>query len=357
MRCNVLIGGTDKGYIRAFVDFLTQSNQNQFNISVMVDGDLSLVALKTDQFDVYVFEEDFYLKMMTDLPSFVLPKIIVLGQPMTAVDPQKVKVLLKYQSVVDIERSIVAFHLNSTSDEVLAKSGGQAKLVTFYGPSGGSGTTTVAQIFAQQKTAKGFKVLFVSLEDLPSFHQVYHGLGTNNMSDYLVHLLSNNNWLLGLVKMISVDGATGVHYLKPANNGLDMAEVAPSIWSTWLAYMVEMSDYHYLVTDLGSRLFQGGVEVLKQSNHRVYTTRDDRASLLKWQMFQKQVEQLEGMTLLEDRTVFCSQFFRKDQIKIDSVDALLPYDSGLVKKGKEGFEHLDPQSDVYHRVGEFLNHV
>lgn len=357
MRCNVLIGGTDRGYIRAFVDFLTKSNLNQFNMTVMVEMDLCLRVIAADKFDLYLFEEDFYLKMMEDLPSFVIPKMIVLGEPMTTVNTKAVKVLLKYQSALDIELALMDHYLATTTDEFLSRLGARPKVVTFYGPSGGSGTTTVAQIFAQQKRAKGFKVLFLSLEDLPSFHHMYHSSKLNNMSDYLVHILTNNNWLMGLEKMVSVDGATGVHYLKPVNNGLDLSDVESSLWASWLLYMIEMSDYEYLVTDLGSHLFQGGVDVLKLSHHRVFIIRDDPTSAKKWQMFQDQMEELEGQHSLEDKTVFCSQLIHRDQTITPQVDVLLPYDTALVKRGKEGLDHLNPQSDVYRRVGEFLNHV
>ncbi len=357
MRINVLIGGTDRGYIRVFVDFLTKSNNNQFNMTVMTEIEPFLGAATADRFDLYLFEEDFYLKMVEDLPSIVIPKTIVLTEPMTAIDSQSVKAVLKYQSAIDIEGAVINYYLNSTSDELMPRVGARAKLVTFYGPSGGAGTTTVAQIFAQQKSAKGFKVLFVSLEELPSYYQMYHSLKQANMSDYLVHLLSNTNWLLGLERMVSVDDATGVQYFKPANNGMDLAEVDPSLWERWMTYMREMSDYNYLVIDLGCHLFRGGIDVLKVSDYRVYITRDDSASAVKWQTFQRQVDQLVGEQLLQHKTVFCSQLIQRHQTMTEGVDALLPFDAGLVKPGKEGQEHLNPQSDVYRRVGECLNHV
>jgi len=357
MRCNVLIGGTDKGYIHAFVDFLTKSKNNQFNLTVLMEIDPCLRAIAFDQFDLYLFEEDFYLKLEEGLPSISLPKILVLSEAMTAVDTLVVKTMLKYQNIKAIEEEIIAFYLASTNNEVVSASHKSPKLVTFYGPSGGAGTTTVAQIFAQQKKAKGYKVLFVSLEDLPSYHQMYTSLNPANMSDYLVHLLSKTNWLVGLERMLSVDEATGVHYINPANNGMDMADVDPALWERWLTYMIEMSDYDYLVIDLGSHLFQGGVELLSLSKHCVYMLRDDKASALKWQGFQKQMEQLTGQEALQDKTVFCRQLGMGETAIMENVDALLPFDPSLMKCGKEGHHHLNPQSEVYQRIGEFLNHV
>ena len=357
MRCDVLVGGTDKRYNRAFVEFLVKSNLNQFNITLAEAADDILAAVLSDGFDLYLVEEAHYLSFYERLSGEKNLKVMILTEAMTSVDTQKVRAILKYQKIPNIEALMVHHATALTTDEMVIGACKKSRIVSFYSPIGGVGTSTLAQIFAQVKSARGYKVLFVSFEHFQAYETFFHSPQSNNMSDYMVYMLSHTNWLLGLENMISVDVATGICYLKPVLHGKDLAEFDWSIWHQWLAYIAEMSDYEYIVVDVGNHLFEGGMKVLEMSQYRVYLTANDRVAEKKWQTFMHQMQQVSGDMLLKQQSVFCSQRMNRDRAVTNEYDALLTYDGSLYKTGKEGRLHLDPHGTVYRQVEEFLGHV
>lgn len=357
MRCDVLVGGTDKGYNRAFVEFLIKSNLNQFNITLAETAEDILAAVLSDGFDLYLVEEAHYLSFHEKLSEDKNLRVMILAEAMTSVDTQKVRAILKYQKIPNIEALMVDHATALTTDEMVMSSGKNSQIVSFYSPIGGVGTSTLAQIFAQVKSARGYRVLFVSFEDFQAYETSFHSPQSNNMSDYMVYMLSHTNWLLGLERMISVDMATGICYLKPALHGKDLAEFDWSLWHQWLVYIAEMSDYDYIVVDVGRHLFEGGMKILEMSQHSVYLTANDRVAEKKWQTFMHQMQQVSGDMLLNQQTVFCSQRMDRDRVATNECDALLTYDASLYKTSKEGLQHLNPHSTVYRQVEEFLGHV
>lgn len=356
MRFDLMIGGTDKGYLQAFVGFLSDSNKHQFNITLLETLEETRACLTMGRFDLCLVEEAYFTELQGHIPDKVKGAVLVLTETYTDIDTQVIRPILKYQRADQIEEILVSHFLQHTQKEMVSETGGKGKIVGFYSPCGGAGTTTAAQIFSIQKALKGHKVLFVSLEDFQSHDQVFSSLNTRNLSDCLVHMMTHTNWLLALNEMVSKDVDTGVYFLKAPKNGQDMTEVPEDLWVKWLAYIMDMGDYSYIVVDIASRLFAGGLQVLTYCNYRVFMTRMDPAADHKWSAFKVQMHQLTPMNLREHSTLLCTKWTDYGNHPKDA-DAVLEYDKTLLNQDRDGSYRYNRSSQVYRRVEECLSHV
>lgn len=356
MRFDLLIGGGDKGYLDAFVRFLTDSNNHQFNITHCDNLESARAHLGAKKFDLCLIEEGLFMVLEPHIPEGLSPSVLVLTETYTDIDTRKYKPVLKYQHAGSIEALLVAHFLSHTKKEVVTGAVGRGKCVACFGPSGGAGTTTVAQIFAVQKARKGYKVLYISMEDFQSHDRLFHGLKDRNLSDCLAHMMTESNWFLGLKEMVSEDLTTGVHFLRSPNNGKDLTELPHGLWGEWLEYIAEMGDYDYRVVDLGNRLFTGGLEILINSDHRIYVNRMDKVAEHKWAKFQADVRALTEVDLFERSTVVCRQLDEGGGFR-DICDIVLQTDEHLYETTRDGSLKFNSAATTYRRIEELTSHV
>ena len=356
MRCDIVVGGTDKGYIRTLVQFLLESNLNQFNITTIDTSEELRDAFYHTNFSVYLVEEPLLQSILSELNEDTLKHVLALAEPLTHLDTQLVQPILKYQKASNIEKALLDnFHEFTTSERV-SEAGAKGRVVSFYSPIGGVGTTMMAQIFAQIKCSKGYKVLFISLESQSNYKFFYNSIQHQNMSDYMVFLLSHTNWLLGLERMVAIDVVTGVHYFEPVLHSKDLAEFQVGIWPKWCDYITKNSDYDYLVLDIGKELYKDGMALLESSHHRFFLTSDGEAAVSKWSCFSNELAQLQNINLLTNKTLICNQLKSHHGYE-EGFDALFCYDELLVKEGKEGQLNLNPYSTVYRQMEALVNYV
>ena len=356
MRCDMMVGGTDKGYIRALVQYLMVSNLNQFNIRVVDTSEGLADGLSSTNFSIYLVEESLLLPLLEGLPQEALVHIVVLTEALTKIDTHALQVLLKYQKASTIEQVLLDNFRQFTSSELVTEAGTKGKIIGFYSPVGGVGTTTMAQVFAQIKSSKGYKVLFISLESYPSYDLLYHSGQLHNMSDYMVHLLGNDNWLLGLEAMISIDVSTGIHYFKAVNHSQDLAEFQVGLWPEWCAYIAKNGDFDYLVIDVGKDLYKDGMALLELCHHRIFLSNNSRLAGHKWSRFSKALAGIHKSSLLNNKTLICNAS-RKSQQSEEAFDGLFQYDPLLIKTSKEGEETINPHSTVYRQMEGMITYV
>lgn len=356
MRCDIVVGGTDKGYIRTLVQFLLESNLNQFNLTIIDTSDALRDAFCHTNYSLFLIEEPLILPVISDMSEEALKHVLVLTEPLTQLDTQLVQPILKYQKASNIEQVLIDhFHLLTTR-ELVSETSNKGRMVSFYSPIGGVGTTTMAQIFAQIKSSKGYKVLLMSFEAHPNYELFYKSAQAHNMSDYMVYMLSHSNWLLGLERMVSVDVRTGVHYLKPVVHSKDLAEFEVGLWPKWCTYTARNGDYDYLVLDIGKALYKDGLALLEASHHNIFLTDGSVLAHYKYQSFSKAMVQLNLEDLLINKTLICNQT-RAREICEENYDGLFNYDDALVKEGKEGELTLNPYGSVYRQMEALVHHV
>lgn len=355
MRCSLLISGVDKLYIEELTKYLVKSKKNQFEITIVQENINDQLSAET--YDLYLFEELVLKDISEENLKGLGDKVVLLLEALTEEDIHKKHILFKYKKASIIEERLEQIFLSITTSESVVQTGMGPKVIGCYSPCGGSGNTTVAQILAQIKKGLNQKVLLLSLESFPGYHLIYHHMHSDNLSDYMLHMMTKSNWLLGLEKMISVDHKTGIHYFKPARSEQDLYDFDNKMWVEWVGYMIDYSDYDTIIIDMNAMFIGNSLELLKQCDERVYTVRGDTIGDSKWTTFVNDLKQLGYEGVLESSLLIANKLMPASDVGYGGYDIVIEYDSDLIQFDKEGVLSLNHYAKSYKIIEELMQRV
>jgi len=357
MRCRILIGGGDQEYNERLIENLVLSRENQFEITRFKKKDKLEKEMNLNLYDLILLSEEMMASEGGNIPKVMEERMVLMVEGDTAYNSQSMNILFKYQKVNEIESTIKDLFLKITTKECVNNKNRNLQLIGCYSPAGGSGNTTVAQIIAASKANQGYKVLFLSLESFPSYHITYQGTSADNLSDYMMHMMSKKNWMMGLEKMKCVDSISGIHYLMPAVSEGDLSGFEQKIWLTWIDYMIEKSDYDYMVIDLAQDFLGKTLELIKKCHHKVFNVRGDVRGHKKWLVFLEDLNRLSEEQILKDKLVVVNQILPKSICGEIEGDVTLSFDDSLIKEIGEGKIQFNCQSTVYKKIERLMRHV
>ncbi|MDF1617093.1 hypothetical protein [Petrocella sp. FN5] len=357
MRCRLLIGGGDQEYNNQLIENLVLSKENQFEMTMLKKGDGLEEYLNLNHYDLILCSEELMPFVQGIISKEMKEHMILMVEDHTDYNLHGLHHIFKYQSVKKIESIIKDLFLKRTTKELVNKKNSNLKLIGCYSPAGGSGNTTVAQIIAASKAKLGHKVLFLSLESFPSYHLNYQDRSSDNLSDYMMHIMSKNNWMMGLEKMKSVDSISGIHYLMPAVSEGDLSSFEQHIWITWIDYMIEKSDYDYLVIDFAQDFLGKTLELIKKCHHRVFNVRGDIKGYKKWLVFMEDLKRLSEDQILKDKTVVVNKILPTSVYGAVEGDIILDFDDTLIREIGQGKIQLNNQSSTYQKIERLMRNV
>ena len=357
MHCRLLIGGGDQEYNDRWIKNLVLSRENQFEITVLKKEDNLAEYLNSKYYDLILLSEELMELASDRIPKEIEEHLVLMVEDHTKYNLQGMHMIFKYQKVKAIESIIKDLFLKTTTKECVGSKKGNLKLIGCYSPAGGSGNTTIAQIIAASKANQGYKVFFLSHESFPSYHTVYQDTSADNLSDYMMHIMSKSNWIMGLEKMKCVDAVSGVHYLMPTISEGDLSGFEQTMWLTWIDYMIEKSDYDYMVIDCAQDFLGKTLELIKKCHHKVFNVRGDHKGYKKWLVFLEDINRLSEEQILNNKTVIMNQIFPTSMVDLAEGDLTLSFDDALIREMGEGRIVYNNQSSAYKKIERLMRHV
>jgi cellulose biosynthesis protein BcsQ len=357
MHCRILIGGGDQEYNNRLIENLVLSGENQFEMTIFNKKDNIEEYLNSNHYDLILLTEELMALAGDMIPKEMEDRMVLMLEGHTGFNLQGIQILFKYQSIKEIELTIKNLFMKLTTKERVGKNHGNLKLIGCYSPAGGSGNTTVAQIIAASKANQDYKVLFLSLESFPSYHLNYQSTSPDNLSDYMMHIMSKSNWIMGLEKMKSIDSVSGIHYLMPAVSEGDLSGFETNRWLTWIDYMIEKSDYDYLVIDFAQDFLGKTLELIKKCHCKVFSVRGDAKGYKKWLVFLEDLNRLNEEQILKDKLVIINQLLPKNIYERMEGDVTLNFDDSLIREMGEGRILFNSQSTTYEKIERLMRHV
>jgi cellulose biosynthesis protein BcsQ len=220
-------------------------------------------------------------------------------------------------------------------------------IVGIFSASGGSGNTTVAQLVAQIKSQRGHKVFLLSLDPFPIHDLVFSDNQLDDFTDYMAHIMTHQNWLMGLEKMKSIDTKSKVHYLKPGISQSDCHDFDQQLWPEWVTYISEKSDYDDVIIDLNGKDLKNSLPLLHLCTSILYIVRGDYFGRQKWLRFNREMKLVGNVPLLEKGYVIYNALYPNQSDHTIESDCTLTYDEALNQFDKEGHYYLNNHSSTY----------
>ncbi len=226
----------------------------------------------------------------------------------------------------------------------------KTRLITFYSPCGGAGTSTLAAGVSAKCVQNGWNAFYLNFERFPTTTAFFDAYGSGeNLSNILFFLKENNkNLTLKIEGSRSIDSSTGVHYFLPPENVFDLDELTSGEIMRLIGQFRAMESYDVIIADIGAQLNEVCISLLECSDLVFCVLPYDTTSKIKLATLQKAFEILskrKGLNFMDKVELIlnkCLSFGHPDVENLNfngkNASIRIPYMKGL--DASYGIEHI-----------------
>jgi cellulose biosynthesis protein BcsQ len=290
-KLRLVICDKDQVYIDNVTDFIYSKHKNKFYIkSFTNEKSLYEHIDKTDGIDILLITPSFY-KEDIDIKKVVAPIILSTG-----ILPKEIKnfeIISKYQTGSNLVNTILNIFSEKSNFDICAEEGSKnTKIVTFFSPRGGAGTSTLAVATALQCAQNHMNTFYLNLESFSSSRAFFNSIENGqNLSSILFFLKEKSkNLSLKIETSKLIDDVSGVHYFLPPENSFDIKDMVVDEMERLIDEMKAMACYDVIIADISSELNDINILLMQKSNYLFYILSYDKVSKLKFEKMLKSFE-------------------------------------------------------------------
>jgi len=298
-RLNLVIADRDEDYVKSFSDFLTFKYSNRFQISYFTKYDCLLDFIENEgkKVDILLVDIDMYTE---DMPFDKVGTVIILTSGNQPVIETEYKHINKYQHGDRIVGDIIeacSMENKGISQRVYTNKNKAARIVTFFSPAGGSGTTCIALGSSVQCALRGMTVLYLDFQTLSSTKMFFESSSkARGFSDILFALKDGGADVAVKIEALRcVDEEYNIHFFTPAQSGVELWEVTPGEYAAFIRQIRAMGYYDVIFIDASADFVLRNPELLETSDRVFIVVRHDALSIKKTKVL------FDEMNILEQR--------------------------------------------------------
>ena len=271
MKIKLAILDMDENYLKRVVNILNTKYADKLEVYSFNDIAVALRDLKMLKPDILLAYNDFNVDLS------LLPQRCAFAYLVDAPDVESYhsqRAIGKFQRVDMIYKQILGIYSENAERFSLSRQGeGAGRVIAFGAASGGCGASTMAAACAKHFAAKGYKVLYLNLEQLGSADLFFSGEGQFDLSKIIFALKSKKTNLPLLLESFVKQDPSGVYYYSSPGIALDMLELTTEDIIQLLVEIKNSCPFEFVILDSD---FSINREVLKiyQQAHAVVLVSD-----------------------------------------------------------------------------------
>lgn len=243
--------------------------------------------------------------------------------------------LYKYSNVRQLAGELLFLYTFLTGRKAVPMRNGNARIIVFGAPEGGSGCTTAAMAFAQEfRRFHGKKVIYISLEEIESTLEYMRPFKDgNSISDYLYYLFNDKDTEhFPFLESFTVMDDYGVEAFMPSPGRNVLKTLSPEEMQYFVSAVMDTGNYDVVVIDASSNLDKAALTCYEMANRIFFVTRADRCEY-KTERFLEYVTFVKGEKVVE-RMENLQNFHTGEDVTTESILPLL----GLLPQDLDSFE-------------------
>lgn len=355
-KINIVIYDQDIDYVEALVELLNKNYHKYIKvIGITNSSELKRLQASAYKIDMLLINEGLVSK--TDEVRFV-KILITISENDTTNDLEKRK-LYKYQNVQAIYNAIKKIYVTINKDAVLDNDTNQAKVITFFSPIGGVGTTTISVALSSKLTKEGKKVLYINMEQVSSMGVFFNTKSnSNNLSTLLYASDNEENIDEKLLSSVLNKDSNNIYYINPVNSILDFEELGGQEVISIIRTIKNKLDFDYIIIDLGNKLDNLSNILIENSDKTIMLLAQGNIAILKAEEALKQFDRLDNISLLVNK-------FDREKGSISSEELIkmrkpiyftIPYDDDLMKSNIN-IQFLNNDDNFFASITEFSHKI
>jgi len=218
MRIKLLIATCETDYAQHLSNHLSKHYADSIIVCMCRSQECLKAALKSQKFDVALFENGMFEN--EDISLVSLPLMLITEDKRQIVEEES-KVIIKYQRISSIVAEIMA-KCAKISKYIRGISAIRANITAVWSPAGGVGKTTVALSYAAKKVSEGKQVLYLNLESFSSVPAYFSETGRSISAVFEMLGDGEGNIKMLIRGICQQDSGVGVAYFCRPENFDDM---------------------------------------------------------------------------------------------------------------------------------------
>jgi len=294
---SVVIVDENQIYTKALSEYLENEYGQAFEISCFT-GIKSLEEYLVNKLntDIMLIDKQLY---NDSIKKYKVKTTLILTEDSQERELKGILTLYKFQLGDKLAKSILQNYDSSESKQFnIHTKSTEAKLITVYSPTGGSGKSTIAYNISRQYAIQGKKTLLISMESyaaLPIFKS--EAESKNRGLSYLMYLIKNkaNNLQVKLDAIKEQDTNTNIHYIPRDNNALEYKDIGMEDVAGLQEFLKSQSGYDAVIFDTDSTVCEKTLSLLKYSDVILCVAGSDIVSREKYESFDKQLKLINNL--------------------------------------------------------------
>lgn len=359
---SIVIVDENQIYTKALSEYLQDEYGQAFEISCFTGiKPLEEYLANKHNTDIMLIDKHLY---NDSLKTFKVKTTLMLTDDNQESELRGILTLYKFQLGDKLAKCILQNYdsLESKQFNIHTKST-EAKLITVYSPTGGSGKSTIAYNISRQYAIQGKKTLLISMESYAAL-PIFKSESKNHGLSYLIYLIKNkaNNLQVKLDAIKEQDTNTQIHYIPRDNNSLEYKDIGMEDIVALLKFLRKQSGYEAVIFDMDSSVCENTLSMFKYCDVILCVAASDIVSKEKHESFEKQLELFNNLlnVNLNDKIITVnnkatSQYSENKRDFISSTNIVnIPYlkESDILENGY--YPELTHFKQLYDIIESFL---
>lgn len=297
-KLELVIADPAEVYLTSIINYLIKHHSDIFNISSFTEQYYlcNFLSDTKKRIDILLISPGLY---SDSIPKDKIGTIIFLNDGRMPENLSTYPSINKYLRGDKLVKSVInIFSENNTDLNFVPSVSKSVKVIAFYSPIGGVGTTTISVGCSIQMARRGKKVFYLNLEDIQSTPLFFNCESEKNFSDMIYFLKQNRkNLSLTIEGIRCVDHNYGIHYFSPPSSVIDLNELMPEELEYLIAQLKNTNQYDYIFLDMSSRLDKKNLMIMRTCDEIMIVATQYQISLLKMKSFLKELDILHERDL------------------------------------------------------------
>ncbi len=254
-KLRLILCDEDKRYINALGEYMTH-HAILFKVVVFSDVELFKRHLKEESdFDILLINEEIIHLLQNRSPITIL---LSETMPTDDANEEGIYKVYKYRPASKVIQEIKYIYGKASEESLPVEIGKGAKLIGFFSPAGGCGTSSVTVAVSRFISMRDKKVLYLNFEDIPSSKSFFDlNEEKRNLSDFLYYLfIKEESNITSLIKSFMFTDQWRVDCFYPQSNYMDLLQLTYEEIRYLLEVLCSKTDYEYICIDFSSTIHE-----------------------------------------------------------------------------------------------------
>jgi Mrp family chromosome partitioning ATPase len=284
MIIKMAIADSNEDYLERLLNVL--EGYEDLAISVYTEKNSLEQAITTKHFDILLFDPSVYNGQVEVGKSTIAVMMLdeSIGVPEECRNFKKVK---KYQRISKTYQQLLELYASICGDMSGVLGGSRVTKIAYYSPVGGVGKTTLALASATRLSLIGYRVFYMSLEDIASEDCYLPQNGDRGLSEIAASLGENINFTMKIQALLQSKNEK-LFYLNHFDSPNDVYEMQGEEIEELIEQIEKTALFDFIVVDTGTSMNTKMIKLFEAVDKIVVVEKSDDISLRKLNGFMEQ---------------------------------------------------------------------